>query len=128
MNQFYSEMSQNDMWKVFEALDVGIFITNKEGTIVAVNEYFTGVTTMDREEIWGQNVQYLVDKGYIRESICKKIMQEQKPITWIINYKGKMEDDVIVTGTPVMNNYGELEWIVCTLRDWNILTEVHKEL
>ncbi len=128
MDRFYSEMSQADMLEIFEALDVGIFITNQEGRIVAVNEYFTRVTTMDREEIWGQNVQYLVDKGYIKESICKRIIQDKKPITWIINYKGKLEDDVIVTGKPVMNDYGELRWVVCTLRDWNILTEVHKEL
>lgn len=116
-----------DMAEIFDALDVGVFVTDKNCKIVAINEFFGNVTTIAREELVGLPVQYMLDKGYISESVCQKVAKDRRPTTCILRYKN-IDREVIVTGKPVFDDKGELNYIVCTLKDWDLLTELYKEL
>lgn len=113
--------------KVYEAMDVGIFITDSNCNILAINDYFQSVTTIPREELIGKSVGYLLDKEYISESICHKVIKELNSVTGILRYKN-VNKEVIVTGRPIFGDDGKLKLIVCTLRDWNLLTNIYKEL
>lgn len=113
--------------RIYDALDVGIFITDSNCKVISINQQFEKITSITREELLGKNVQYLLDKGYIANSVCIAVAAEGKPVTDILQYKNAKRD-VIVTGKPVFADNGELKFIVCTMRDWNLLTEIHKEL
>lgn len=113
-------------YKIIDALDVGVFVTDKNCNIVAVNEFFQNITTAERKELTGLPVQYLLDQGYIPESVCQKVAKDHMPTTSILRYKNS-DREVIVTGNPVFDDNGELKYIVCTLRDWNLLTTLYKE-
>lgn len=113
---------------LLEALEVGVFVADITGTVRYINKYFEQVTAISQAEVIGQNVQVLVDKGYITTSICKRVAQEGKTVTCIMNYKNKIDNDVIVTGKPIYDQTGNLIFIACTLRDWHQLTDLYKEL
>jgi len=113
--------------EVFDALEVGVFITDGNGMITNINRYFEKVTTIQREELIGRNVQYVLEKDYISKSVCQEVIKTRKPITTILKYK-HMDREVIVTGMPVCDEHKTLKFVVCTMRDWTLLTELYKEL
>lgn len=114
--------------KVFEALDAGVFIVDQDLVVLAVNSHFEKVTNLSKEELIGRNVQYLIDQKYISDSVSLRVLADRKPVTRILNYRGFEGKDVLVTGKPVFDDQGELRLIVCTLRDWTLLTEVYQQL
>jgi len=128
LNIDYSLATHEFIGNVIEALDAGVFISDQKGLIVAVNSNFEKITTLCREELLGKNVRYMLDKGYISESVCLRVMRELQPVTCILNYLGKEGKDVIVTGKPVFDENGDLSLVVCTMRDWNKLTDLYQEL
>jgi PAS domain S-box-containing protein len=128
LNIEYALTTHKFVAKIIEAIDAGVFIVDKNGLIVAVNSNFEKITTLSREELVGKNVQYMLDKGYINDAACLRVMRELQPVTCILNYMGKVEKDVIVTGKPVFDKDGKLSLVVSTLRDWNKLAELYQEL
>lgn len=123
----YMEILYHYRTKIFDSVDAGLFITDGNCRILGINDYFQKVTTISRDELVGKNVQYMLDNDYISESICQKVVKERKIITGILRYKN-IEKEVIVTGKPIFDEHGEIQFIVCTLRDWNLLTDLYKEL
>ena len=113
--------------EAFDALDVGVFIANNDLEIIYINSYFEKLTTIRREELLGQNVQYLLDKGYISKSICQLIARHHKPEQCLTKFKN-VARDVVVTGKPVFTDQGELQYIICTLRDSQELSSLYSEL
>lgn len=113
---------------IFDALDAGVFVVDQDLVIRAVNSQFEKVTTLRKEELLGHNVQYLLDHNYISDSVSLRVFHERQPVTRILNYRGIEGKDVLVTGRPVFDAQGDLRFIVCTLRDWSLLTEVYQEL
>ena len=112
---------------IFDSIDVGLFITDENCMILSINRAFEKVTTIPREELVGKNVQYLLDRDYIANSICREVVSTGTSVTGILHYKN-IKKDVIVTGNPVFDDSGKLSFIVCTLKDWDELTALHKEL
>ncbi len=124
-----SPSAENElMSKVFDALDAGVFIVNQNLEVIAVNSHFEKVTHLSKDELLGRNVQYLLDQGYISDSVTLRVLDERQPVTRILNYRGIEGNDVLVTGKPIFDDQGDLRYIVCTLRDWTLLTEVYQEL
>lgn len=113
-------MFENDKINFNEIIDNivdGIFIIDKTGRIVAVNNASAGLTILEREEMLGKNMYDLVEEGIFKaeetasiESIEKKseVVKLQQSI------KGKY--DILATAKPVIKN-GETEFIVVTERD-----------
>ncbi|MGD9662750.1 MAG: sigma-54 interaction domain-containing protein [Porticoccaceae bacterium] len=120
------QTTYNDLLTILDALDVGVFITDADCTILAVNSQFEKVTTVSRNEVLGKNTQYMLDNNYIATSICQHVAKTEKPVVDILNYKNAGRE-VIVTGKPIFQG-NSLRYIVCTLRDWNLLTGLYKEL
>ena len=67
--------------QMFDAMDVGVFITDGTGKILTINSIFDNVTTIQRDELIGQEVKYMLGKGYISESNCHRVVSEKRAVT-----------------------------------------------
>lgn len=119
--------TRDELRDILDALDVGIFITDQDTNVLAVNSKFEKVTTISRNEIVGKKTEFMVDKQYISKSICQDVYRTRKTVTDILNYK-TVGREVIVTGKPIFKADGSMSHIVCTLCDWDLLTDLYKEL
>lgn len=122
----YPQLSAENAFKIFDVMDVGVFITSGTGIVIYVNRSFERITTFKREDLLNRHISYLVDNGYISCAATLQVLEERKPISLIIDYKTK--NDVLVTGTPIFGDDDTIQMVICTLQDWHVLTALREEL
>ncbi|WCK55705.1 sigma 54-interacting transcriptional regulator [Aneurinibacillus sp. Ricciae_BoGa-3] len=110
---------------IFESSYDGIYVADANGNGVMVNEAYTRITGMQKEELIGKNLKDLVREGIISESVSLKVLTYNKPLTIIQTVRGK---EVLATGSPVYNQQGQIEYIVTNVRDISELNRLKVEL
>ncbi|MFT9849288.1 sigma-54 interaction domain-containing protein [Aneurinibacillus sp. REN35] len=103
----------------------GIYVADANGYGVMVNEAYTRITDVGEEELIGKNLRELVKEGIISESVSLKVLKSGQPMTIVQRVKGK---EVLVTGNPVRNEEGVIEYIVTNVRDISELNHLKLEL
>lgn len=104
----------------------GIYITDGNAVTIRVNKAYERITGLKIEEFLGKNVSYLVEKGIISKA-CSTIVLERKEVVTIeqtLN-SGKI---LLVTGTPIFDDSGEIEMVVTNVRDITELILLKEEL
>ncbi|GEN36825.1 sigma-54 interaction domain-containing protein [Aneurinibacillus danicus] len=110
---------------IFQSSYDGIYVADANGNGVMVNEAYTRITGVQKEELIGRNLQELEREGIISESVSFKVLKSKKPMTIVQTVRGK---EVLATGSPVYNEQGEIEYIVTNIRDISELNRLKLEL
>ncbi|MGG1576157.1 sigma-54 interaction domain-containing protein [Fictibacillus sp. NRS-1165] len=113
--------------KILEFSTDGIYVVNKEGKTLLVNSAYEEMTGFQREELVGQHMSELMEKGYFDQSVSLLVLDAKKRIS-ILQKIGQQQKDVIVTGNPVFNESGEIQMVVTSVRDITQLNRMTKEL
>ncbi len=108
-----------------ENLYDGIFIADRKGFAVFCNRAFEKLTGLSREQIINMNVSEMEEKGFISESIVKKVLNTGRPCTLTIQYPTGR--DIVVSAVPYFID-GKLSYVVCSLRDLTELIALKAEL
>ncbi len=111
----------NNMDDVIESSYDGIYITDGKANTLRINKSYERITGMKREEMLGQNMRDLVDRGYISQSVSLMVLETGKIAT--IQQDFKTGKKALVTATPIYDNEGGINLIVTNIRD---ITELHK--
>jgi len=118
--------------KVFESTTEGITITDKEGTILAVNQAFTTITGYTEEEALGQNPRILKsdhhDDSYYKE-MWNALISVGK---WQGEIWNKSKDGTIypelLTISSILDSDGETSNYVAVFTDITAINDVVKQL
>jgi PAS domain S-box-containing protein len=102
-----------------------IFIADKNGYGIKMNEAYTRVTGITEDKLIGRHLKDVVREGIISESVSLKVLKEKKRVTIIQNANGK---ELLVTGNPVFDENGDVSYVVTNLRDISTLKNLEKEL
>lgn len=102
-----------------------IFITDKDGYGIKMNEAYTRVTGVTEEQLIGKHVGDIKKEGIISDSISLHVIKKKESLTMVQNVNGK---ELLVTGNPIFDDNGEISYIVTNLRDISKLNELKKEL
>lgn len=111
---------------VIESSSDGIYVTDGNGYTIRVNSVYEEITGIKREEVLGKHMKDLVDQGFYSQSVTLLVLQNKKPTT--IMQRIKDNKDVMVTGNPVMNESGDIKFVVTSVRDVTTLTRLQQEL
>lgn len=111
---------------VLESSYDGIYITDGSAVTIRANRAYERITGLKIQEFLGKHVSYLVDKGIISKA-CSTIVLERKEVVTIEQTlsSGKI---LLVTGTPIFDDYGEIEMVVTNVRDITELIILKEEL
>jgi PAS domain S-box-containing protein len=116
---------QTLLTSIFQFSYDGIYVADANGNGVLVNEAYTRITGVQEEELVGRNLRDLEQEGIISESVSLKVLESGKPMTIVQTVKGK---EVLVTGNPVYNEQGKIEFIVTNVRDISELNRLKLDL
>lgn len=105
----------------------GIFITDKEGHTIAYSESYCKYIGATKEELDSKTIKQFFDEGWFSVSVLLQVLETKKTCTDIINYY-KTGKEILVTGTPVLDRHGELEYVVLCFRDLSELKRLEAEL
>ena len=98
-----------------------IFVTDGEGNVLKLNESYTRITGLSREDILGKNIYDLVKQGYFDRAASIEVIETRKAITFSQTVNtGKI---ILVTGNPIFNENGKLVRVVTNGRD---ITELYQ--
>ncbi|PJW13737.1 transcriptional regulator [Geobacillus sp. Manikaran-105] len=102
-----------------------IFIADKRGYGIKMNEAYTRVTGITEDQLIGRHLKDVVKDGIISESVSLKVLQEKRRVTIIQHVNGK---DLLVTGNPIFDENGDVSYVVTNLRDISALKHLEQEL
>lgn len=123
-------ISEKDQVKVFEtafeASYDGLHILDAEGHTLYINKACSRIEGITEKEIMTKNIRQLVEEGVYSESVTLKVLETKQATTIIQTTKNG--NQLLVTGTPIFNENGDIDKIVVNSRDVTALNMLKKEL
>ncbi len=123
--QGYQELHRQ-LEAIFESSYDGFYITDGQANTIRVNSAYERITGLKREDLIGRNMQELVDEKFFDHSVTLAVLEKKHQITLMQKIKGNKQ--VMVTGTPVFDEKGDIVLVVTTVTDITLLNELRSEL
>lgn len=92
----------------------GICVFDHQGRGLVINEAAQRITNFTSKEFIGETTKRAMEKGYLSKSITEHIIKSKKTLTEVISVRGI---EVLVTGKPIFDASGEIEYVVLNVRD-----------
>jgi PAS domain S-box-containing protein len=103
----------------------GIYVTDSLGRARIVNDAYFRITGLSRGDVFGRSLDELIEGGYIKESVAKKVLSSRQATTILQEIRDRQ---VIITGTPVLGPEGEVRLVVINIRDITELNSLRDQL
>ena len=134
ISEFENIASELDAYKqmnsqldaVFDSSFDGLFITDGNGTILKCNRSSERLIGHPEAEIIGKSVTDLISQGYIDKSVTLEVIKKKASLT--ILQKIRNGKTIIVTGTPVFDETGDIKFVVTNERDITALNRMKLRL
>ena len=112
----FQENTYHELRKILDCIKDGIFITDKEGRILILNQASLDFCMYKEEDLIGKTMQELLDQNMFDDSVALEAIKEKSVVSVI--QKGITGNyDLLVTGTPLFNEDGEISLVILTERD-----------
>lgn len=102
-----------------------IFITDKNGYGIFMNEAYTRVTGLAKDQLIGRHMKDILKDGLISDSVSLKVLKKKRRVTIMQYVNGK---ELLVTGNPIFDENNEISYVVTNLRDITSLKNLEQEL
>lgn len=123
-------MNENFYENILDHAGEAVFILDRSGNIVYVNDYLLQHSIMTKAEILSSNSNKLFRYGQTDINIYQMVLEQKRAVTALqtittasTNSKNQM---CMVTQTPIIDEDGEVEWIVGVIRDLDILHQTER--
>ena len=111
---------------IFKSSFDGLFITDGKGRVLSLNETSRKFIGHRREDIIGQTVQDLLALGYIENAVTPNVIKGRALLTKLQRLKNGKQ--IIITGNPVFDDEGNIEFVVVNERDITMLNKMKNQL
>ncbi|MFV0423228.1 sigma-54 interaction domain-containing protein [Oleidesulfovibrio sp.] len=111
---------------IFNVLSDGIYITDKTGNTLFVNQRYEQLTGLKMQDIKGRNVATLLEEGVFDVILNPEIVRTRKPATSVQNVRQSKK--VILRGYPVFDASEEVCLVVTFARDITMITQFRDQI
>lgn len=115
MNRTRLKAPIENLQRIIDALQDGVYITDARGVTITVNQAYERITGIQRHKIVGLHMADVVKAGYISRSVSLEVLRELQPITLVQTIHDSRK--ILVSGTPMFDAAGNLEYVVTSVRD-----------
>ncbi|MDL2307211.1 sigma 54-interacting transcriptional regulator [Desulfovibrio sp. OttesenSCG-928-C06] len=115
-----------ELENIIETTQDGIFVTNADGITLRVNESYCRITGLRREDVIGHSMYDMVARKIYDQSTTIRVLETGQPITLIQTIKNGAT--VMVSGSPVRDQHGNIVRVVTAVRDLTELNRLRDEL
>jgi len=112
---------------ILESSYDGIYITDGKGRFLNINNRLLQMSGYKKEDVIGTFAQDLVKTGVINKSIVEMVIERKERITITQSIKGLTVKEIMVTATPILDDRGNIKFIVANVRDMTDLTYLQNE-
>jgi len=104
----------------------GLHILDKNGNTLYINEACVRIEGVDIEEMFSKDIRSLVEAGVYSQSVTLMVLETKESHT--IRQTTKNGNEVLVTGTPIFDDDGEVEMVIVNSRDVTDLNTLRRNL
>lgn len=117
----------DELEMIVESVHDGIYVTDGNGFTLRINEAYSKLTGITKEEVIGKHVCELVNKGYFDNSVTLNVLKHRGPISML--QKIKNDSQIwLATGHPVFDKTGAIRRIINTIYDMTELNNLRDSL
>jgi len=111
---------------IIESSYDGILITDCSGKIIRANRANERITGIPRDSLQDMTIQDLVDKHVYTDSVVENVIEKGEAVT--VSEQTADSNDLLITGSPVINQQGEIVRVVINIRDMTDLNNLKNQL
>ena len=111
---------------IFESSFDGLYITDGQAKTIRVNSAYEKITGLAKQNLIGRDMHSLIKERIFDHSVTLQVLEKKEPITIMQKIRG--EKQVIVSGTPVFDETGEILLVVTNVRDITKLNTLRSQL
>ncbi len=111
---------------IFETSQDGLFIADGQAIGIRANSAYERITGLRRQDLLGKSLKQLVAEGFIDQSVTLEVLKKGAQVNLMQQVRGGKQ--VMVTGTPVRDEEGEIALVVTNVRDLTGLNELRGQL
>ena len=115
-----------DFREVCQNLYDGIHITDGDGVILFINDAYTRTTGIRAEQLLGRRVAEIEGLLY-KGSVTEQVLKTKKRVNSVATIL-ELNKEVLVTGTPVFDEDGNVKLVVTNTRDFPELKRLELQL
>ena len=112
---------------ILNASSESIWVCDGRGKILAINQAAEKLLHIKGSEVIGQNIATLEKSGFIDRSASLEVLRTRKSVT-IMQHIKSLRKQLMVTGTPVFNDSGDIDMVIINERDLTVLNKMRDEL
>ncbi len=109
--------------QILNSISDGITICDRYGKIIFQNDIDIELVGMNFVNYYASEI---VEKGLTNDSITMKVLESKETVTILQTFMNGRT--VLVTGKPILNEKGELEYVVAVTRDVTTLKRLEHEI
>ena len=104
-----------------------IWVFDGRGCVISLNRAAEKSIGCRASEIMGCSYKRLLDEGHINESVTQRVLKKKKQIS-MMQHLIKQKREMLITGTPVFDDHGEISMVIVNERDLTQLNHLKTEL
>jgi PAS domain S-box-containing protein len=104
----------------------GLWICDHEGKVIRVNKASERINDLKAEDVIGKNVRDLVAEGRFDRPVTFEVLKRKTAVTLIQQTKSKKK--ILLTGNPILDEKGEVAFVVINERDIHELDTLRHRL
>lgn len=112
---------------IFDSSSDGIWVSDGQGIVISINRASERLNNIDARHFIGHQAQRIVSEGLIDQSVTVEVLQRKSQVSMIQNIR-RTGKQLLVTGTPVFDENGELCLVVVNERDVTELNNLRASL
>lgn len=123
LSPIFQGTAYKDLRRILDCIKDGIFITDGEGRILALNQTSLDLCMYKEEDLLGKTMQELLDNHMFDDSVALEAIRQKDTVSVI--QRGITGDySLLVTGTPLFDENGQISLVILTERDVTDLTNL----
>jgi PAS domain S-box-containing protein/TyrR family helix-turn-helix protein len=110
---------------IFKGTSDGLWVQDSDGTIININTVSEMINGIKARDVIGKSIYDLVDEGIFEGVVTPEILRTRRQFS-TLSFIKKTRKKVLVTGTPILDESGNVSLIVSNERDlthWNSVKE-----
>jgi PAS domain S-box len=111
--------SRNDLRQVITNSYDAFYVVNGAGTVILCNPATGKLLDVNSNDLLGRNVKDLVKEGVYSPSIAWQTIERREVVTGLL--MNRHGDKILCTGTPILDDNGEVSMVIVNSRDADIV-------
>jgi PAS domain S-box-containing protein/TyrR family helix-turn-helix protein len=110
---------------IFNGSSDGLWVHDNNGKIININTVSEMINGIRAKDVIGKSIYDLIDEGVFEGVVTPEILRTKRQFS-TLSYNKKTQKRVLVTGTPILDEDGNVSLIVSNERDlthWNAVKE-----